>query len=257
MNTKQARQYLLAYRPSGADDGDRSIRAAMKTAASTPELQAEFHNQLAFDRALAGRLDAIVPDDLAEPLTEAAARLLTKKHRRLSLRDPAMLSVGLAFLVLIGLGVWIFLGKANSFAGMDEVTEMAQAGDKAQPSEFQELETKAGTLTDWFAMQDFDGFAVPPGMENAPVVGVRVFKYEDVPVATAAVARPRAFFYVFEAQPFGISLPEGEWRMLEYGDKTRRTLAIRQIGNMAFVVALRGSKADMQSYLNSIRPPGH
>jgi hypothetical protein len=253
MNTRFARHILRGYRPSGEDDDEREVRAALKVAVRTPALETEFRNQLAFDRALAARLDTTLSGDLAESLQEAAVRLEGRHFRRFTFRDPAMLAVGLAFLILVGLMIWIFMGKMNSFSGMQEAVEMALQGDNARPEQFEAIETNAGSLTDWFVMKDFDGFAMPRGMEGAPVIGVRTFKYDDVPVAVAAIAKPKSLCYVFEANPFGISLSKGEWKIVEYGDRNKRALAITQLGNMAFVIALReGDKAALQKYIGSL-----
>ncbi|MDD5200554.1 MAG: hypothetical protein PHC88_12225 [Terrimicrobiaceae bacterium] len=257
MNVRLARDILRAYRPGGGDDQERDVRAAVKFAAQHPALDAEFRNQHAFDVALSARLDeAPLPGDLAVSLEERARRIEARRGRRFALRDPAMIAVGLAFLFLIGLLTWIFLGQMGSFAGMQETAEMVTTGDAASPGQFTEIDTKAGALADWFVMQDFEGFAVPPGLASAPVVGVRQFNFEDVPVAVAAVARPRAFFYVFEAQPLGLSLPENRWRFAAYGAGRKRAFAARQIGNMAFLVVLRdGGEAELKKYLAAHETP--
>ncbi len=40
---------------------------------------------------------------------------------------------------------------------------------------------------------------------------------------------------------------------MEYGQKNKRGLAITQLGDMAFVVALRdGSKAELRKYIDSL-----
>ncbi len=253
MNARTARQVLRAYRPSGEDDDEREVVAALKIAAKTPALEADFRNQLAFDRLLAQTLETALPEEMAASFEEVARRLEGKRSRKFTFRDPAMLAVGLAFLMLVGLLAWIFLGKMGSFAGMQEAIELAQQGDKAGPAQFQPIETKAAALTDWFVVQDFDGFVVPRGMESAPVLGARTFKYDDMPVAVAAIAKPKSLWYVFEANPFGISLSPGEWKIVEYGQQNKRALGVTQVGAMAFVIVLReGGKADLQKYLDSL-----
>lgn len=254
MNARQARNVLRAYRPSGEDDHERDVREAVKFAAKHPALESDFHNQLAFDRALAIRLEETpLPADLVAALEEPARRLEAKRGaRRFTFRDPAMLAVGLAFLFLVGLLAWIFLGH-GSFAGMDEVADMVTKADGAGPDQFSEIETTAGTLGDWFVMKDFDGFIVPPGMEKAPVIGVRLFNFEDTPIAAAAIARPAALFYVLDGTTLGISLPEGRWHVTSYAGG-KRAFAARQIGNMICVLTLRnGARAELEKYLDSLR----
>lgn len=255
MNARLARQLLIAYRPSGEDDQERDVRAALRFAQKTPELGATFANQLAFDRALARHLEDVpVPAEAAAPLAEAAKRFEARRSRRFSFRDPAVLAAGLAFLFLVGLGAWILMGQMGSFAGMQEIAEMVADGNKAGPEKFEEIETRAGSLADWFVMQDFEGYALPPEMADAPVVGVRIARFDEMPVAVAAIARPRAFLYVFEAHPLGLSLPEGRWKIGAFGPGLKRAFAVRQMGPMAVAIApLEGGKPELEAYLQSLK----
>lgn len=255
MNAKQARQVLRSYRPSGADDDEREVRDALKFAARTPALEAEFHNQLAFDGELAELLETALPAELSAEIETVAQRLEGRCSRRFTLRDPAMLTVGISFLVIVGLLAWILMGEMSSFTGMQDVIEMVQNGDKARADQFQPIETSAGSLTDWFVMQSFEGFAVPRGLESAPVVGVRILKQDDTLVAIAAVTNPMSLFYAFEADGFGISPSEGKWKIVKFGTKDRRAFAITRLGDIAFVIALREGGADpLQKYLDTLPP---
>jgi hypothetical protein len=255
MNARQARQVLRSYRPSGADDDEREVREALKFARRTPALEAEFHNQLAFDLELAGLLDTELPAELSAEIETVAQRLEGGKPRRFSLRDPAMITVGISFLVIVGLFVWILMGEMASLTGMQDVIEMVQSGDKARADQFQAVETTAGSLADWFVMQSFEGFVVPRGLESAPVVGVRIFKHDDALVAIAAVTNPMSLCYAFEAGGFSISPPEGKWKIVKYGSNDRRAFAMTRLGTMAFVIALReGGGDELQKYLATLPP---
>jgi len=253
MNARLARQVLRGYRPSGADDDEREVREALKIAKRTPELEAEFHNQLAFDTELAGLLDGDLSPELSAELDDVAKRIEGGRPKRSTFRDPAMLTVGFSFLVIVGLVVWVLLGQMDSVAGTQEVTEMVQDGGNGRADQFQAVETNAGALNDWFAMQAFEGFAVPRGMESAPVLGVRIVKHDDTPVAVAVVANPKSLCYVFEAEGFGISPPAGKWKVVKYGAKDAHAFAITRLGNMAFVIAPRDGGAEaLQKYLDSL-----
>jgi len=247
MNARTALRILRSYRPR--DEHDRETRRALEVARKTPELDAELRRQIALDDALEEKLSGALPAEISNALAEVSIRVEARRPKRFSWRDPAALAVSFAFLAFVGLVAWVFF-KAGALAGMDEAVEIARQGDAARPSQFEEVETQADTLADWFAMKEFDGYALPRGVESAPVVGVRLDKYEDVPVAVAAIAKPRAFFYVFAAQPLGYALPEGKWQIREYGNK--RVLAATQVGNMAFVVAMIGDAAAMRKYLESL-----
>lgn len=247
MNVRSARQILRGYRPN--DEHDRETRRALEVARKTPALDADLRRQIAFDDALEEKLSCELPAGLSAELAEAATPFETHRPRRFSWRDPAALAVSFAFLAFIGLVVWMFF-KAGALAGMEEAVEIARQGDAARPGQFEEIETRADTLADWFAMKEFDGYALPRGVESAPVVGVRLDKYEEIPVAVAAIAKPRAFFYVFAAQPLGYALPEGKWQIREYDNK--HVLAATQVGGMAFVVSMIGNAAAMRAYLEAL-----
>jgi hypothetical protein len=251
MNARAARQLLRAYRPSGEDDDERDVAAALKVAAKTPELESSFRNQLAFDRAIAAKLETALPDDLATSLEEVARRLEKKPGRKFSLRDPAILAVGLAFVMLVGLIGWMVMG---SVASVQQAVEIAQAGDKAGPDQFKEVDMPAGALTDWFVVQEFEGFSVPHGLESAPAIGARVFKYDDLPVAVAAIGKPKSLWYAFDANSFGVSIHPGEWKIVDYGQlSARRAVAVTRLGDMAFMIVLRGGgRAELQKYIDSL-----
>lgn len=248
MNARTARQILRAYRWSGEDDHEREVRAALKEAERNPGLKEEFQAQLEFDRACAKSLDRELPADLLESLEAKADALEAKAVRRSVFRDPAIFTVAIAFLVLVAFGVWVLLGQLDTFSGLQELEEVARIGDSSNMNQFEPLETTAGTLDDWFVMKEFDGFVVPPGFEDAPVVGVRILNYENQPIAVAAVAEPRSFFYVFDAHPFSFSLPEGEWRVVEYPGG--HVLAATQIGNRGFMITMKGSRDEMERFLS-------
>jgi hypothetical protein len=253
MNARQAREILRGYRPSGADDDERDIREALRIARRTPELEHDFQNQLAFDRELAGLLDAELPAELSAEIEGVARRLEGGRPRRFSLRDPAMLTVGFSFLVILGLAIWIALGKMDALAGMQQVSEMVQAGDRARADQFQPVETTLGAMPDWFVMQSFEGFAVPRGLESAPVVGARLLEVDETPVAVVAVTNPKSLCYVFEAAALDLSPPEGSWKIVRFGPRESRAFAITRVGAMAFVFApLEGGEDALRKHLDTL-----
>lgn len=251
MNAKTARRVLRGCAWSGADDHEREIVAAMKRLGKDEAFHEEFERQKAFDKLLGDRLDEPAPEEIAPRLEELAAKLTAGGSRRHSLGDPAMVAAGFAFLVLIGLVVWIVMGSGGIFGGMGEVEKLARTGDNAGIAQFEPVETAAGTLGDWFMMQGFDGFRVPQGFENAKVVGVRLFDYENEPVAVAAIASPRSFIYVFRAEPLGLSLKEGEWRISTYNGG-KHVLAVTPIGANVFMTTMQGTEQEMGNYVRSV-----
>ncbi len=260
MNARTARQLLRLYRPGGEDDGDREFRAAFKTAGKSAEVEAAFQRQIAFDCVAADRLESVIPEVGAEQLEGCREKFAVRRRRaRFSIHDPAMLAVGFSTLVLVGLLVWVLLTRIGGFAGMDEAATLARTGDAAGAEEYDPLTAKAGTLDDWFLLQGFEGFKVPPGFEDFDVVGVRLFHHEAEPIAAVAVPIAdlpdgRAFFYMFDSRPLGIMPePEETWRMIDYGSPgAERVLAVRAKGGMTFMIASKGTRGDMERFLSAV-----
>ena len=246
MNSKSARQILLCRRPTGEDDSDPSMKRAMALAAKDSSLAAELERQTVFDRACADELETIPIDEDSRAQIDEGARAFAAKHgRRTQVGKHAAFAVGIGFLLVIGLLVWMFLGRAGTFP--DEAVKIAMTGAKATPSQFDPVEEKADALQDWFTLKGFDNFHVPPEFAQFDVVGVRIFSVDNEPVAQVAVPNNFMYFYCFSSQPLGISVvPEGSWRITE---SDRSVLAIREEKGMCFLVAFRGSKKDMKDLL--------
>ncbi|HEY5768575.1 MAG TPA: hypothetical protein VIS71_01910 [Terrimicrobium sp.] len=249
MNSRSARQILLCRRPGGEDDSDPAMKRAMAVAAREVALAEEFEKQSAFDRACASDLETISLDENSRAQIEEGARAFAAKHggARARIGKHATFAVGIGFLLLVGLLVWMFLGRAGTFP--DEAVKIAITGAKATPTQFDPVEEKADALQDWFMLKGFDNFRVPPEFAQFDVVGVRIFTVDNEPVAQVAVPDNLMYFYCFPSQPLGIKVvPEGSWRITE---SDRSVLAIREESGMCFLVAFRGSKKDMKSLLEN------
>lgn len=187
-----------------------------------------------------------LPHQAATDISDAA-HTFSQPHEgsKMSIRNPATLAVALGFLLLIGVLTWHFLGQAGVFP--DEAIKIATDGSAARPDQFDPVEEKAGQLQDWFMLKGFDNFRVPPGFENFDVIGVRLFTSENESIAQAAVAENTMFFYSFASQELGIDIrPEKSWRVTQAGSIA---IAIREEQGVAFMVAFRGSKEEMEKFL--------
>jgi hypothetical protein len=247
MNSKSARQILLCRRPNGEDDSDPSMKRALAVAARDSSLAAELEKQTVFDRACSEDLETIpLDEDSLRQIDESARAFVAKRDGgRTQVGNHAVFAVGIGFLLLIGLLVWIFLGRAGTFPA--EAVKIAATGAKATPTQFDPVEEKADSLQDWFALKGFDNFHIPPEFTQFDVVGVRIFPIDNEPVAQVAVPENAMYFYCFQSQPFGINVvPEGSWRITE---SDRSVLAIREEKGMCFLVAFRGSKKEMKGLL--------
>ncbi|MFY8215997.1 MAG: hypothetical protein ACOVMP_05285 [Chthoniobacterales bacterium] len=236
MNFKNACAMLKCQGPGQLEDPDRTTRAALKVIAKSTDFSAALENQKTLDAIAAAKISVQVPEDLLASMHELSEKLAEPVARSsATVKNPAFLMVALAFLAMVGMGVWLAVSQTDRFPGMDEAILLAEAGDVSQPSQFEPLSATAGSLSDWFAMQGFDGFQVPEAFANHSVVGVRVFDFEGISVAMAVVPENRSFFYVFPSRQLGIAPGEsGSWRIIEYGpESAKRVMGISQIGDFA------------------------
>ena len=247
MTPKQARQILSVRRADGTDDHEGSVKKALAMADKDPELAREVETFQLLDAEIAASLYKIPVD--SEAVSKASDRLASKfQGHRITVRNPALLAVGLGFLLLVAVLTWHFLGQTGVFP--DEVIKIAQAGAGATPDRFEAVDSKAGELQDWFMLKGFDSFRVPPGFENFPVVGVRLFSVEGERIAQALVPEQTMFFYSFPTTELGIDVrPEKSWRVTEAGSLV---LAVREERGVGFLIAFRGKKADMQRLLEQV-----
>lgn len=247
MTPKLARQHLALRRPNGADDSSAEMKAALDTAHGDSMLTEALDAQITQDTQGSALLSALDLPPQATTDIEAAAHAFSHRHSgaKVSLRNPATLAVALGFLLLIAVLTWHFLGQAGVFP--DEAIRIATEGAAARPDQFDQVEDKSGQLQDWFMLKGFDDFRVPPGFENFDVIGVRLFKSDNEPIAQAAVAENTMFFYCFASQPLGIDVrPEKSWRITEVD---RTVIAIREERGVCFMISFRGTKQQMEQFL--------
>ena len=242
MSPKSARQFLAICPPEPPES--REVAKAREALAKSPALLAEYEAQVALDKALDSVLAGLdMPPEVAGDLGEQAAAIsAARSKRRFNPRDPAMLAVAIGFLLLVAVLAWHFFGRAGIFP--EEALTIATEGAKLRAEQFEVVEDKAGDLEDWFVLKGFDRFHVPAKFANFDVVGARIFKMENRPVAVLAVPENHMFFLVFDPTPLGIQIhPEGSWRIAEFDYKF--AVAIREDKGMCFMVVIKGSKKDL------------
>src|SRR5262245_30044198 len=114
MNSKTARQVLLCRRPTGQDDSDPLMKRALVIAAKDKALAAELESQSAFDLACADEIEGIRLDaDSIAQIDEGARAFTTKRGKgRTQVGNHAVFAVGVGFLLLVALLIWMLFGRA-------------------------------------------------------------------------------------------------------------------------------------------------
>jgi hypothetical protein len=246
MSPKSARQFLAIHFP--VLRGSRQVDRALDALEKAPVLMAEFESQMALDKATGAALAAVeIPEPVLSDLGGRASEISAARNkRRFNPRDPAMLAVGIGFLLLIALLTWHFLGRVGVFP--EEALTIAAEGARLRTEQFEVVEDKAGDLGDWFVLKGFDRFHVPAKFATFQAAGARIFKIENRPVAVLAIPENFMFFLIFDPAPLGIEIrPEGSWQLTEFDYKY--AAAITEEKGMCFMVVIKGTSKELARLL--------
>ena len=110
MNSRQAKEALLLYRPGTADNADPEIAQALEVARHDPELGRWREQHCALQSAVRAHLRQIpVPEGLREQIiSEINAEIRSNRRTRLSLITGALVALALA------LGLLVFLAPSHA-----------------------------------------------------------------------------------------------------------------------------------------------
>lgn len=233
-------QARLALSSKGA--GQAVVEEAGKTA--EPELATA---QTAFERQWHREVEAIeFPSGLTLPDLAGPS----SPRLRSLLRQPAVLAIGVALLVVLGVVFFAAVRKIDDFPGKELVAEMIEEPGAFDASKMEKIEAaEAGSLGDWFLLKGFDNFSVPPELEHARTVACRVYKYEGHPVAQLALSRQDALLLVFHCTEMKVPLDSLQWYIYQQDDWA---VATRGDGKNCYVVAFVGNSDDMGALLHKM-----
>lgn len=247
MNAKTAESILRYFRGGRHDDSDPRIQKAVRFTEGNPELKARFEEQKAFDSRVASAIEAIEPpSDFVEKIQELRLSEGRPINWGAVLKSPAILSVGIALLVMLGWGIYIAMSRMEDFPGREATIRMIDINEDMSGVELEPKSAKVGELEDWLFSKGFDGYYVPAEFRDFKTLGGRVFKQDGFPVAQIAVEK-NMLFYAFHADDFGVSVtPADHWRIFQDDDWIA---AVRSHEGACFMIAFRGKKADMRKFL--------
>jgi len=253
VNSRTAQTLLPGYRPGKRVDS-RTEKAA-RFAEDDPELGKILREQTQFDAQIVDVIHFIKPpEDLRQKLSELGVKPGAEKTRRRSQWiNPAVLTAILGVVLIVGIVVFFVLDRMEKFPGREAVENLLGVAGKMTGTELEEVANTSGQLGDWFYMRGYEGYEAPEELAALPAIGSRVFKVEGRTVAQLAVGNAdalRCLIFQFHASEFGVQLPaDGDWQVLTQDEWVG---AIRQRGDHCFLIAFRGSKADMQEFLKTL-----
>ncbi|MEI6350266.1 MAG: hypothetical protein WCP06_04075 [Verrucomicrobiota bacterium] len=231
---------LNVYRPWGGNP------ARLQKLANGAKSDLKFAGQIAFDSRCHDEIERIAfPETLSLP--EMAVPRAPGFRALIS--QPAVLAIGLAMLVVLGVTIFYFMRKLDEFPGKDIVAELIDATDKMNDMELEPIKPiEAGKLEDWFVLKGFENFAVPPELAKAKAIACRVYKHDGVPVAQVALDRHNALLMVFDASDMKVTLNTPAWHVFQQEDWA---VAVRGDADNCYIVAFVGDSDDMAGFLKS------
>ena len=169
---------------------------------------------------------------------------------RAILRQPAVLAIGVALLVMFGVGIFATMQRMDGFPGKELIADLIEDGDGSAETKLEGIEeTEVGQLSDWFLLKGFENFSVPSGFEKMKAVGCRVFKFEGYTVAQIALEPRNALLFVFRPNEADLRLEaSSNWQVYQQDDWA---VAIRKEGENCYVVSFMGDSQDMPEFLRA------
>jgi len=227
---------------------DRSMRSAVFRARGSNE----FANQQSFDRAMAALVDAIpIPAESAEWFSAKDFASASKWTWRKMARNPAVLAVGIAVLVIAGVFIFYFVSRLNDFPGSATARKLLTLASSTRSVLLDPINADAGTLGDLFFMKHgLEHYEVPPEFADFRTIGCRVFEDEESRrIAQIWLAEKRMQLFLFPAErnaKTGAVLRFPGWRYIQQEGWTG---AVTEHNGVCFMAALRGRENDLAPYL--------
>jgi hypothetical protein len=240
---------LLNCAPISQDNlADRSMRSAVARAAGS----VEFVNQQSFDRAIAELVRRTpIPPETAEWFSEKDLVVGPKWTWKKMVRNPAVLAISIAVLVIAGVSVFQVLGRLNDFPGSATARRLLTVAASTRPVMLDPVSTEAGTLSDLFFMKHgLERYDVPEEFADFRTIGCRVFEDEESRrIAQIWLAEKRMQLFLFPAErnaKTGAVLRFPGWR---YVHQEGWVGAVTERSGVCFMAALRGREKDLEPYL--------
>ena len=244
------RRALLNCAPFGRDQvADRSMRSAISRADSSDE----FVNQQNFDRALAALVRLVpIPAESVEWFSEKDLFVGSKWTWKKMVRNPAVLAISIAVVVIAGVSVFQLLGRLNDFPGSATARKLLTVAASTRPVMLDPVSAEAGTLSDLFFMKHgLEHYDVPDEFADFRTIGCRVFDDEESRrIAQIWLAEKRMQLFLFPAErnvKTGAVLHFPGWR---YVHQEGWVGAVTERSGVCFMAALQGREKDLEPYLS-------
>lgn len=230
-----------------------SVDRSMRSAISRADGSAEFANQQNFDRALADLVQLVpIPAESAEWFSEKDVVRASKWTWKTMVRNPAVLAISIAVVVIAGVFVFNFVSHLNDFPGSATARRLLSVAASTRPVMLDPVKAEAGTLSDLFFMKHgLEHYDVPPEFADLQTIGCRVFDDEESrTIAQIWVGEKRMQFFLFPAErdsKTGVVQRFPGWRFVHQEGWTG---AVTERSGVCFMAAVRGRDKDLKPYVS-------
>nr|MBA3273384.1 hypothetical protein [Chthoniobacterales bacterium] len=182
---------------------DRRMRVAVLRGRRNAAIARELSHQQAFDQAVADLVRAVpVSDEIAEWFRNEKLIPQQKRRWKRMLRNPVVLTIGIAMAVIAGICVLIVMERMNEFPGSATARKMLTIASSTRRAQLDPVETDAGALGDLFFMKyRLEHYDVPPEFADYRTATARVFDDDEGHrVAQITVPEQRMQFFLFPGE---------------------------------------------------------
>lgn len=252
MNTTEAGLLLSCHRAGREPEG--RVQKALRVAEGDAELGQRLRTQAEFDAQIVEVIHCLAPPGnlrarlgAHQEATGGGAPPKLRSH----LATPAILAALAGVLLFVGVIGFFIVESMSDFRGRESVEQMLVTTSRLSRGEFEPIKTTTAQLADWLLLRGYEGYEAPPELAGVPVIGARVFKQDGKKIAQYLVDRHESVAWEFRASDFGVEAPPGG----QIIEKNGWVAAVRPGGEQCSVIAFRGSKSEMQTFLESLPKP--
>jgi hypothetical protein len=245
MDSQQAKQILLGYRPGPDDANDPRIAEALRQLEHDPELALWFEQLQRADNAIRRRLrEMSVPADLKQRI------LAEQKIARpdFGWRRPVLMAAAAAAIIVLGiLSVWVSQQGARN--GLEAYrAEMVRYVSSSYSSTFVKA-TSFDELRQVLAARNWPSdFIIPDRLHSVTVIGGGAVEWNGHKVALACMKEGRHGLWLFVIEKSALrDAPEAETPRIKEVESTP-TAAWSQDGK-AYLFTVQGDEAFLKKYL--------
>jgi len=249
MNSQQAKDLLVLYRPGTSDQEDPEFAPALELAANDPELRTWFQQHCALQTAFLESFDKIgVPDGLKEQIVSERQSHLEQRSRKRSL----FVATAAAFALLVLLAIKFFSGSTpdNRF----DLFRNRMASDVQRSYPRMDLETSSQKeIRTYLEKSGHGNYMLPTSLEKVASTGCKLLHWHDKAVTmicfnsgtTVDPKTPDLFLFVIDRA----DLTRRPSDSIEIGTTGNLATAGWSKGDKVYLLAGEGDEAFLKKFL--------